>query len=157
MAEQLTAQDGRLSLGAHAAAKGAELRARYGPRIGWTELQAILEDRSLVRYPCRIDFESASLQAGEFAYPEPLGERPEDGFALHVHPFFLTQLECVAALVLYQLVVVNYGEFASAEDAEGFGAEALGVTREAYYQQLCELSDQVAPGVPDNRDLTKEV
>ena len=36
---------------------------------------------------------------------------------MFVHPLFMTQLERVPHLVLYQLVLVNYGEFASGEDA----------------------------------------
>ena len=55
----------------------------------------------------------------------------------------MTQLEQVPGLVLYQLVLVNYGEFASAEDAETFGAAVLGITRDEYYQTLCELADQL--------------
>lgn len=156
MAQSLTAQDGRLSLGAHAAAKGAELREKYGPRIGWKELLAVLEDPAFVRYPCRIEFDGSSLEAGELAYPAPRGDRPEDGFTLHVHPFFMTQTECLPALVLYQLVLVNYGEFASANDAELFGAHALGLPQEAYYEWLCELADQIAPAAGNVEDLTKK-
>jgi hypothetical protein len=61
----------------------------------------------------------------------------------------MTQLERVPWLVLYQLVVVNYGEFASAEDAETFGAAALGLSKDDYYGQLCEWADEM-PGVPCN-------
>jgi hypothetical protein len=46
-------------------------------------------------------------------------------------------------LVLYQLVLVNYGEFASPEDAESFGAAAVGLDREEYYERLCALADQL--------------
>jgi hypothetical protein len=47
-------------------------------------------------------------------------------------------------LVLYHLVVVNYGAFASAEDAEQFGAAAVGLTVADYYRLLCESADQLA-------------
>ena len=143
MAIQLTAQDARQSLNAHVAAKVAEIRAKYGPTIGWRELLRILEDREVVRYPCEIVFDSAPLQPGEFAHPMARGKRPEDGFVICVHPSFITQMERVPHLVLYQLVLVNYGEFASAEDAETFGAAALGLARDDYYQALCGLADQV--------------
>jgi hypothetical protein len=143
MAIQLTAQDARQSLNAHVAAKGAEIRAKYGPTIGWRELLRILEDREVVRYPCEIVFDSGPLQPGEFAHPMARGKRPEDGFVICVHPSFITQMEHVPHLVLYQLVLVNYGEFASAEDAETFGAAALGLARDDYYQALCGLADQV--------------
>ncbi len=144
MATRLTAEDGRQSLNAHVAAKGDEIRAKYGPRIGWTSLQRILEDRACVRYPCEIIFDATPLRPGEFAYPGPRGGKPEDGFNLYVHPYFMTQLDRIAHLVLYQLVVINYGEFASADDAETFGASALGLSKEEYYRSVCELADEVA-------------
>jgi hypothetical protein len=49
----------------------------------------------------------------------------------------------VPYLVLYQLVLVNYGEFASPDDAETFGASALGLEREEYYAALCRMADEV--------------
>jgi hypothetical protein len=144
MALQLTAADARQSLNAHVAAKGAEINAKYGPRIGWKELQRILEDRACVRYPCQVVFDAAGLSAGEFAHPTANGERPEDGFTLYVHPLFMTDLARVPLLVLYQLVLVNYGEFASPEDAEVFGAGAAGLSRDDYYAALCEMADELA-------------
>jgi hypothetical protein len=143
MPVQLTADDAKESLSAHAAAKGAEVRTKYGPEIGWEQLQGILKDRACVRYPCEIGFDKAQLQSGEFAFPAPLGDGPEAGFILHVHPLLQTRPEQLAAAVLYQLVAVNYGEFASPEDAETFGAAALGVSREVYYQDLCQLADEI--------------
>lgn len=143
MALRLTADDVRQSLNAHVAAKGAEICAKYGPGLGWGGLQRLLQDRAFVRYPCAIEFDAAPLQPGEFGHPVPKGARPEDGFTIFVHPFFLTQLPQVSLLVLYQLVLVNYGEFASPDDAETFGAAALGLDRDDYYAQLCEMADQI--------------
>jgi len=143
MSRQLTAEDARQSLTAHVESKGIEVYGKYGPVIGWSSLLALLADRAYVRYPCEIAFDASQLQPGEFAHPVPLGERPEDGFRMAVHPMFSTQLDRVPALVLYQLVAVNYGEFASADDAETFGAAALGLTRDEYYAQLCAWSDQL--------------
>lgn len=147
MAHQLTLEDAQQSLSGHVAAKGEEIRARYGPHIGWPELQRLLEDRECVRYPCEIVFDAGPLRDGEFAHPVPKGEQPEDGFTLHVHPFFSTQPATVPGLVLYQLVLVNYGDFASPEDAETFGAAALGLDREEYYAALCECADLVSSGI----------
>lgn len=143
MPTQLTAEDARQSLNAHVAAKGAEIFAKYGPHIGWKELQRILKDDDCVRYPCQVVFDSSGLQPGEFAYPAANGDRPGDGFKMFVHPFFMTQLSQVPAIVLYQLVLVNYGQFASPDDAETFGAAAVGLSQEDYYAQLCELADQL--------------
>ena len=106
----------------------------------------ILKDRTFVRYPCEIQFDASVLQPGEFAYPHPKGDTPAAGFTIHVHPHFATQLQVVPALVLYQLVAVNYGEFASPDDAETFGAAALGMTKNDYYELLCQLADQLPQG-----------
>ena len=138
-----TAQQVRQSLNVAAAAIGAGIYEKYGPRIGWAQLLQILEDRNCVRYPCEIVFDAGPLEAGEFAHPVPRGDRPEDGFTMHVHPSFTTQLEQVPLLVLYQLVLVNYGVFAAPEDAEAFGAAALGLPRDEYYHTLCRLVDQL--------------
>ncbi len=143
MAIQLTAEDARQSLNEHVAARGREIHGKYGPHIGWRELQQILEDRACVRYPCEIVFDAEPLEPGEFAHPVAKGERPEDGFTMYVHPFFLTQLPQVPYLVLYQLVLVNYGEFASVDDAEIFGAAALGLSRDEYYHALCEMAGRI--------------
>jgi hypothetical protein len=143
MPTQLTTDDFRQSLTAHLAAKGDELHAKYGPQIGWKELLRILEDRAFCRYPCEIAFDASQLQPGEFAHPLQKGERPEDGFTMYVHPVFMTQLQQVSHLVLYQLVLVNYGEFASTDDAETFGAAALGLLKEDYYNILCAMADQI--------------
>jgi len=141
MSKKLTADDARQSLGAHAAATGAAIFDKYGPRIGWHELPRILEDRASVRYPCQVVFDSAPLQPGECAWASPKGGGPEDGFVIYLHPFLLTRLDRAAHWVFYQLVVVNYGGFASSADAEIFGAAALGLSREQYYQDLCDMAD----------------
>ena len=143
MPTQLTAAVARESLNAHVAVKGAEIFEKYGPHIGWQELQALLKDTVFTRYPCEIAFDASGLGPGEFAHPVAKGETPEAGFRMHVHPIFMTQLDMVPALVLYQLVLVNYGVFAATEDAETFGAHALGLEREDYYRQLCEAADQL--------------
>ena len=127
------------------AALGTETHAKYGPRIGWSQLRRILEDRTCVRYPCEITFDAAPLQEGEFAHPVAQGARPEEGFVIYVHPLFMTRLEQVPLLVLYQLVLVNYGAFATPEDAETFGAAATGLPKDEYYTTLCALADELQP------------
>lgn len=143
MEKILTVEDAKQSLTAHAADKGCQVREKFGPDIGWNDLMALMEERSLVRYPCTVVFDTAGLHAGEMAHPEPLGENPEDGFKIFVHPILMTRLHDVPAVVLYQLVLVNYGEFASAADAEVFGANALGISVEEYYEKLCEIADVI--------------
>jgi len=143
MAKKLTAQDATESMSAHMAAKGADIREMYGPRIGWSELIRILDDRTVCRYPCEVVFDMEPLGEGEFGFAEQKGELPEDGFILYIHPLFQLQLDKVPYLALYQLAAVNYGDFASADDAEVFGAQALGIPQEEYYQALCEMADSL--------------
>lgn len=145
MAKQLTADDARQSLTSHVETKGIEVLSRHGLLTSPADLERLFEDRTQVRYPCRLAFDTAPLQAGEFAYAEPQGPRPEDGFTIFVHPTFQSEPALVPALVLYQLVAVNYGEFASAHEAETFGAAALGLTRDEYYALLCDAADRVTP------------
>jgi hypothetical protein len=139
------ALDARQSLNACVAAAGAEIHEKYGPRIGWRELAQILRDRSCARYPCEIVFDAGALQAGEFAHPVAKGDHPADGFTMYVHPIFMMQPEEVPLLVLYQLVLVNYGVFASADDAETFAAAALGLPKDEYYETLCRMADRLEP------------
>lgn len=136
----------RQSLAAHVAEKGAQIREKYGPSIGWAELQRILADRAFVRYPCEVAFDAGPLEPGEPAYARPRGEHPEDGFTLFVHPLLSLEPSRVPYVALYQLVAVNYGAFASPDDAETFGAAALGLGKEAYYQALCAMADEIAGG-----------
>jgi hypothetical protein len=147
MAQILTLDDARSSLSGHLADRGAAIHAKYGPSVGWAELQKILQDKECCRYPVEIAFAETHLQDGEFAHPVAKSEDPNDGYVMEVHPFFATEPAVVPALVLYQLVLVNYGDFASPEDAETFGAAVLGIDREAYYDQLCELADMVSTGI----------
>src|SRR5271165_5408481 len=144
MPKKLTIEDARESLTAHVAAKGTEIREKYGPRIGWSQLQRILADSECVRYPCELAFDAAPLQPDECAYPVARGERPEDGFRLCVHPYFSAFPARVPLLALYQLVAINYGAFASPEDAEAFGAAALGMPRDDYYNALCAMADEIS-------------
>lgn len=125
-------------------AKGVEIFEKYGPHIGWKELHQILKDENCVRYPCEIVFDAGPLGPGEFAHPVAKGGQPKDGFTMFVHPLYMTQLERVPYLVLYQLVVANYGAFASADDAETFGASVLGLSKDDYYRALCEMADELA-------------
>jgi hypothetical protein len=143
MAIQLTEEDGRQSMEAHAASKGAEMRAKYGPEIGWGQLQQILNDRTLVRYPCDVVFNGGELAPGECAHAQGKSDDPKDGFTIYIHPFFVAQPRDAVALALYQLVVVNYGPFASSDDAEALGAAALDLSKDEYYARMCEIADQL--------------
>ena len=143
MARRLNATVAGQNLAELAAAEGAVICQKYGPQLGWDQLLQLLNDRALVRYPCEIRFEAEPLLPGEFAHPVAKGTDPQAGVTIYVHPFYANQLRHVPLLVLYQLALINYGESATAEDAETFGSLALGLSREDYYEALCRLSGQL--------------
>jgi hypothetical protein len=153
MATQLTAEDAKQSLTTHVETKGVDAFVKHGAPLDRETLERLLADRALVRYPCEIVFDAAQLLPGEFAHPLPKGEQPEEGFTLCVHPYFEHSPAHVAYAALYVIVVVNYGEFASHDEAETFGAAALGLTRDEYYEQLCAMSDQVGGVASDEEPL----
>ncbi len=126
------------------AAQAAAVRLKYGPHMGWPQLLQLLADRSFTHYPCEVRFDAEPLLPGEFAHTVPQGLTPEIGFVIYVHPMYRERLPELLYLVLHQLVVVNHGLAASAEDAETFGALALGLSREEYYRILCELSARLS-------------
>ena len=125
------------------AEKAGEIRRRYGPDIGWERLQQLLRDPQITPFPCEICFDSSPLLPGEFAHSSPKGTSKDQGFIIYLHPKYASQLARVPYLVLHQLVQVTHQGLASVDDAEMFGALALGLSKDAYYRALCDLSLQI--------------
>lgn len=138
-----TAAEAQQSLRDHAVAKAAEARLRRGGLIDRPEMMAMLDDRSVVRYPLGVRFDSEPLHAGEFACLEALGGHPSDGFCLFIHPMFEAVDDLIPLLIAYYIPSVNYGEVASHVEAELFGATLLGIEVEEYYKILCSVADTV--------------
>ena len=143
MARHLKPDEVHCNLAAELTAKANEIRQKYGPEIGWSELQRLLEDRECAPFPCEIKFDADPLLPGEFGHPVPKGASREQGFTIYLHPWYASQLSRVPYLVLHQLALINYGESATLDDAEIFGSLALGLSKEDYYRALCELSGQI--------------
>lgn len=143
MPEKLTLEDGQKALTDHAAERGLEIHSKYGPIIDLPTLERILVDPDCVRFPVSLSY-SADIEDGLFAVTDQVSETPSDGYVITLHESFRTTPDDVPALVLYHLVTVNYGDFATAADAEVFGAACLGMNREAYYKLVCDLADSIA-------------
>ncbi|MHC4990559.1 MAG: hypothetical protein ACYTGC_06220 [Planctomycetota bacterium] len=146
MPRKLTEADGRRALRDHIVEKAEAARLRYGLYIDAETIMAMLDDRQVVRYPTGVRFDATPLEPGEFALALSLGDRPEDGFCLVIHPHFEHQRENLPLLLAYHIPDINYGEIVTAADAELFGATLLGLDVDAYYQALCELADSIPPG-----------
>jgi len=125
----------------HVIEKAKEIHARYGPVIDYSVVLQILEDRRCIRYPVEIRFDSEGIEPGLFARAEPISENPNDGYVISLHQDFKDRPDVLPALILYQSVLVNYGDLATAADAELFGSGILGLDRDAYYAQIVDLTD----------------
>ncbi len=148
---QLTEEDARESLRNHILVKTAEARTKYGipdgAAVGLEQIRAMLEDSEVVRYKTRVSFDAGALEAGEFAFAEPAGEHPSDGFTLHIHPALERCPDDLPLAIAYHIVTINYGEIAGSTEAELFGANLLGLDVDDYYQRLCAIADSLPPTV----------
>lgn len=144
MERQLTGEDGRGALRDHVIGRALEARSRHGTIDSLEDFLRVLEDRQVVRYPTTVEFHAGPLQAGEFAYACQLGDEPSRGFCIYVHPHFRQRREALPLLIAYHLVRVNYGEIATHEEAELFGATLLGLDVDDYYHAVCDLADEIS-------------
>lgn len=140
---KVTAEDGLRALRDHVIDTAQRARARYGGRIDWPTMQRMLRDELVVRYPVELRFDAGPLEPGEFAYAEPLGTHPAQGYVLWIHPRFRDRTDLLPLLVAYHLVRVNYGQVATHEEAELFGSTLLGLDRDQYYRTLCDAADEI--------------
>lgn len=144
----LTLEDGRRALGVHVLEKGHRLRQKYGSFIDMDVLEQILRDEEFVRYPTRLIFDSGRVDAGLFGVVEKVGMDAAEGYVICLHECFQRRSGDVPALVLYLLVAVNYGDFASGNEAEEFASAALGMEKDYYYEYICRLVD----GIPEKEE-----
>lgn len=125
----------------HATEKAREIHSRYGPDIDYAVLLRILDDRKSIRYPVEVRFVSDGIEPGLFGKTEPISGNPDEGYVISLHASFKDRLDVLPALILYQSVLVNYGDLATAIDAEIFGAGVLGLDRDDYYALIVDLTD----------------
>jgi hypothetical protein len=138
-----TEADGKQALRDHVIDKALSARARHGGAVDYPAVLRLLEDREAVRYPTAVAFDAAPLQPGEFAYAEPLGSHPAAGFRLCIHPHFESREEALPLLIAYHIVRINYGDVATREEAELYGAALLGLEVDDYYARLCRLAAEL--------------
>ncbi len=149
-----------VGLRAHLLDKAEALRQRLlfaapASSLDFEALQKVLLEPGVMRFPTVIRFSAQALGDGEFAHAHALGEKPSDGYCLFVHPHFETRTNDLPYLVLYHLPTINYGDVITHVEAELFGATALGLDIESYYQRLCSLADEL-PSTETVRDVTDD-
>lgn len=92
-------------------------------------------------YPTSVVYDSSKIEPGYFAIAEKIFDDSKPRYVIYVHEFFKNTPTQLPHMVLYHLVTVNYGDFASDEAGLGFGSSALNCDKEEYYQVLCQLAD----------------
>ncbi len=140
---KLTLEDGQKAAGAHALEKGYQLNQKYGNFIDLSILSKILEDDEFVRYPTRIEFDSEKIEEGMFGVEERISADASDGYVIYIHEHFKQRQGDLPALVLYHIVTVNYGDFATYNEAEEFASAALAMDKDYYYNYICRLVDSI--------------
>ncbi|MBM4108748.1 MAG: hypothetical protein FJ255_08040 [Phycisphaerae bacterium] len=146
MPEAPTAAEAREAFHRHLVEKAGSARLRHGLLVDEAAIRRILGDRDVLRFPVELAFDAGPLEPGEFAFPQPLGERPADGFRLCVHPLFRGVPDAVPMLAAYHIPTINYGEIVGPAEAELFGAALVGMPPDEYYSALCELADMLEDG-----------
>lgn len=133
----------RSAVSQHATAKADEIRGRYGPDIDYPTVLRMLADRRCIRYPVEIRFVAHGIEPGMFGKTELASKDPADGYVISLHHSFEGRHDLLPALILYQSVLVNYGDLATAVDAELFGSGVLGMDRDAYYERIVALTNSL--------------
>jgi len=140
----LSLEAGKKALLHHVVEKALAIRDKYGNFMDYPILLRILDDRDCVRYPVRLEFNSEAIDPGFFAVAKAVSaDNPAEGYVIFLHEHFQKRLDDIPALVFYHLVVINYGDIVTHDEAEVFGATALGIKQEEYYQFLCRLTDAI--------------
>jgi hypothetical protein len=139
----ITPDGARQAMIAHAAATGSAIHGRLGGPPDYPRLVQLLEDPEAVRFPVQVVFDAGPLQGEELAYPLTAHGDAANGYTMYVHPALAGRSADTVAAVLYALVVVNYGEAATGEVGEAFGAAVLGVTRDDFYRTMCGIASRV--------------
>ncbi|MBL9119107.1 MAG: hypothetical protein JNL80_04240 [Phycisphaerae bacterium] len=139
----ITPGSAQQSLRDHVLRKALDARARHGTPRDRAAVERIVADRDVIRYPLTIGIDADGLDAGEFAWLEPLGALPSDGHRLHVHPLLGPMDELLPLVIAYYIPSVNYGDIVGPEEAEAFGATLCGMAVEDYYATLCAIADRL--------------
>ncbi|PIE02888.1 MAG: hypothetical protein CSA81_05140 [Acidobacteria bacterium] len=134
------------SLSEHVKRRAAFIRDKYElgspAKIRKELLDVMLSDREVARFPTELFFTS-QIEEGLFGICRKKSEDPRDGYQILLHSSLKDMGNKLAMFVFYLLVQVNYGDFASCQEAELFAASILDVQVDDYYRELCHLVDTV--------------
>lgn len=142
----------RTALRGHITEKAAAARERYGPSFDDEAIHLLLTDRRFVRFPVTLQCDARSLDPGCVAAVRPVSDDAVDGFLLIVHPALGGQFDALRLIVARHLVEMNYGQVATVEDAEAFGAALLDMPVEAFRRAFALLANRLLDHPTDDLD-----
>lgn len=117
---------------------------KYGRPDSMDVLNRMLEDAEIVRFPTKIIFDSAELKAGEIVKLDKIEDDADEKYQINIHPAFLKRDKDVIALVLHEIVKINYGKIAKEKEALLFASSLLGIKDEIYQTQINELLTEIS-------------
>ncbi len=132
---------GEESLRAHLVAQADVARRKHG-FLTPPGLDAFLADRDCVRYPTRLLFEFGELASHQFAQPDLDPQNPSTGRVLYLRPVLQAHPDWLVLAVVYMIPVINYGSIITDDHCLLYGSTLLGLTEEAFYEQVCAMADQ---------------
>lgn len=135
-------REGRIALLEHAVSRAIEARRKCAGRIDASAILRLLSERDIVRFPTALSFDDRRLEPGEFGQALARGEHPSHGFDLVLRRCYEIRPEVWPMLIAYHIPPINYGDIVTPEVCEAFGAALLGMDVEAYYEELCRLTDE---------------
>ena len=107
-------------------------------------LDRLLEDNEIVRFPSTLIFDDAELKKGEAVKLDKIEDGADEKYQITIHPAFLKRDKDIIALVLYQIVKINYGKIAKERESLLFASSLLGIKEDIYQTQINELLTEIS-------------
>jgi len=107
-------------------------------------LSRLLEDNEIVRFPSTLIFDDAELKKGEAVKLDKIVDGVDERYQIIIHPAFLERDKDIIALVLYQIVKINYGKIAKERESLLFASSLLGIKDDIYQAQINELLTEIS-------------
>ena len=117
---------------------------KHGRPESLETLNRLLEDNEIVRFPSSLIFDDAELKEGEAVKLDKIADDTDEKYRIIIHPAFLERDKDVIALVLYQIVKINYGKIAKEKESLLFASSLLGIKDEIYQTQINELLTEIS-------------
>lgn len=117
---------------------------KYGRPDSLDVLNRMLEDNEIVRFPSTLIFDDAELKKGEAVKLDKIADGADEKYQITIHPAFLERDKDIIALVLYQIVKINYGKIAKEKESLLFASSLLGIKGEIYQTQINKLLTEIS-------------